>query len=133
MTTKGYIHIYTGNGKGKTTAALGLALRAAGAGKTIFFAQFVKGRPYSEITAINNLIPNITIKQFGRRCFIKNIPDKKEEGEIIKEYTKASSIIKELYFVSRKLKFTCQYRKNKTKRSPLSPFNRNRPFPRENG
>ena len=40
---KGYIHVYTGNGKGKTTAALGLALRAAGAGLKIYIAQFVKG------------------------------------------------------------------------------------------
>jgi cob(I)alamin adenosyltransferase len=45
---KGYIHIYTGNGKGKTTATLGLALRAVGAGKKVFFAQFVKGEKYSE-------------------------------------------------------------------------------------
>ena len=39
----GYVHVYTGNGKGKTTAALGLALRAAGAGWKVFFAQFAKG------------------------------------------------------------------------------------------
>jgi len=41
---KGYIHIYTGNGKGKTTAALGLALRAMGAGLKVFIAQFIKSR-----------------------------------------------------------------------------------------
>ena len=40
---KGYLHVYTGNGKGKTTAAIGLAIRAAGAGKRVFFGQFVKG------------------------------------------------------------------------------------------
>lgn len=58
---KGYMHIYTGNGKGKTTAAFGLSLRAAGAGKKVFIAQFVKGKNYSEI----EYIPEITIKQFG--------------------------------------------------------------------
>ncbi|NLH28699.1 MAG: cob(I)yrinic acid a,c-diamide adenosyltransferase [Bacteroidales bacterium] len=71
---KGYIHVYTGNGKGKTTAVLGLALRAVGAGKKVYFAQFVKGKIYSEIDAINRYIPEITVKQYGRGCFIVNEP-----------------------------------------------------------
>jgi len=70
----GYTHIYTGNGKGKTTAAFGLALRAVGAGKSVFIAQFVKGQPYSEIEAVNLFIPAITIKQYGLDCFIYNKP-----------------------------------------------------------
>jgi len=48
----GLIQLYTGNGKGKSTAALGLALRAVGAGKRVFIAQFVKGMPYSELDAL---------------------------------------------------------------------------------
>ncbi len=71
---KGYIHVYTGNGKGKTTAALGLSLRAIGAGKKVFFAQFVKGKAYSEIEAVNRYIPAITIKQYGLGCFIVEKP-----------------------------------------------------------
>jgi len=71
---KGYIQVYTGNGKGKSTAALGLALRAAGAGKRVYFAQFVKGKTYSEIKAIRKYLPDITIKQFGRGCFIVKAP-----------------------------------------------------------
>lgn len=71
---KGYIHVYTGNGKGKTTAALGLALRAVGAGKKVYFAQFVKGEIYSEIDAINRYIPEITVKQYGQGCFIVDEP-----------------------------------------------------------
>lgn len=74
MKSKGYIHIYTGNGKGKTTAAFGLALRAVGAGKKVYFAQFVKGRTYSEIEAVNKFLPDITIKQYGLGCFIVNKP-----------------------------------------------------------
>lgn len=70
------MHVYTGNGKGKTTAALGLALRACGAGKKVFFAQFIKGKPYSEIEAINKFLPQITIKQYGLDCFIYNEPTK---------------------------------------------------------
>lgn len=71
---KGYIQVYTGNGKGKTTAAFGLALRAAGAGKKVYFAQFVKGKTYSEIKAIQKYVPDIVIKQFGRDCFIVKAP-----------------------------------------------------------
>jgi len=70
----GYLHVYTGNGKGKTTAAFGLALRAAGAGKQVFFAQFVKGKMYSEIKAVQSWIPSITLRQYGRGCFIVKKP-----------------------------------------------------------
>ncbi|HNS17829.1 MAG TPA: cob(I)yrinic acid a,c-diamide adenosyltransferase [Bacteroidales bacterium] len=74
MNTRGYIQVYTGNGKGKTTAALGLAIRAAGAGKKVFMAQFVKGRPYSEQELIEQHLPQITIRQYGLGCFIINNP-----------------------------------------------------------
>jgi cob(I)alamin adenosyltransferase len=71
---KGYIQIYTGNGKGKTTAALGLALRAAGAGKKVFFAQFVKGQIYSEVKALRQFIPLVNVKQYGLKSFIRKTP-----------------------------------------------------------
>ena len=74
MKSKGYIQVYTGHGKGKTTAAFGLSLRAAGAGKKVFFAQFIKGRTYSEIEAVRKFVPGITIKQYGRGCFITGKP-----------------------------------------------------------
>lgn len=68
------IHIYTGDGKGKTTAAMGLALRACGAGWKIFIAQFVKGKPYSELEAFRHLSEWITVRQYGRECFIHHTP-----------------------------------------------------------
>ncbi len=71
---KGYVHIYTGNGKGKTTAALGLAIRAAGAGLQVFLAQFVKGRQYSELNALKRLDDQITVEQFGLPHFINGKP-----------------------------------------------------------
>ena len=75
---KGYIQVYTGNGKGKTTAARGLALRAAGAGKKIFIGQFVKGREYSELKAIRENLKDIEIRQYGLECFIINEPAEKD-------------------------------------------------------
>jgi cob(I)alamin adenosyltransferase len=71
---KGYVHLYTGNGKGKTTAALGLALRAAGAGLKVFIAQFAKGVATSELKSLRKLSKFITVKRFGRRSFIKSNP-----------------------------------------------------------
>lgn len=75
---KGYIHIYMGNGKGKTTAAFGLAIRAALAGKKVFIGQFVKNMRYNE-TKIENYISNIVIKQFGRGCFIIENPEEEDK------------------------------------------------------
>ncbi|GBE31159.1 MAG TPA: cob(I)yrinic acid a,c-diamide adenosyltransferase [Nitrospirae bacterium] len=62
---KGYIQVYTGNGKGKTTAALGLAVRAAGAGLSVFIAQFIKRRQCSEHTALEKFDDLIVVKQYG--------------------------------------------------------------------
>ncbi len=70
---QGLVQVYTGNGKGKTTAAFGLALRAAGAGLQVFIAQFVKGMDYSELDALRRF-DEITLKQFGTGCFIFGNP-----------------------------------------------------------
>lgn len=70
MKEKGYIQVYTGNGKGKTTASLGLAIRAAGAGYKVFIGQFLKTGDYSEIKALGRFDDLITVKQFGAPRFI---------------------------------------------------------------
>ena len=75
---KGYVQVYTGDGKGKTTAALGLALRAVGNDFKVFIAQFVKGLEYCEIKALKRLNDSITVKQYGRGCFIQNNPTKED-------------------------------------------------------
>lgn len=62
---KGYIQVYTGNSKGKTTAALGLALRAAGAGHKVFIGQFIKKGKTSEHKALERFKDFIEIRQFG--------------------------------------------------------------------
>ena len=65
---KGYTQVYTGNGKGKTTAALGLALRASGHGMHTYIGQFMKGQHYGELDALRDH-PHITIEQYGDvRC-----------------------------------------------------------------
>lgn len=75
MPINGRIQVYTGNGKGKTTAAFGLALRAAGRGYRTYIAQFVKGMHYAELDSIEKFLSEfITIKQYGRGCFINGKP-----------------------------------------------------------
>ena len=68
---KGLIHVYTGNGKGKTTAALGLALRAIGHDYKVFMLQFMKGsKNYGEIIAAEKYLPGFTIVQSGLETFV---------------------------------------------------------------
>jgi len=71
---QGYVHILTGNGKGKTTAALGLSIRAAGAGMKVYFAQFIKKGDYSEIRALRRFADQITVRQFGLGRFTDHNP-----------------------------------------------------------
>jgi cob(I)alamin adenosyltransferase len=69
---KGLIQIYTGNGKGKTTAALGIALRAAGQGLNVLILQFMKRQEnIGEIKIIESAHLPIKIEQYGRRVFFK--------------------------------------------------------------
>jgi len=70
LLSKGFIQIYTGNGKGKTTAALGQALRAAGRGLKTFIVQFMKNCPYGEIHSLSLLNDWITIEQYGNEMFV---------------------------------------------------------------
>ena len=74
---KGYIQIYTGNGKGKTTAAFGLALRAVGAGLRVYIGQFIKGRDCAEIKGLSLLGELICLERFGSGHWI----DREKEQE----------------------------------------------------
>jgi cob(I)alamin adenosyltransferase len=71
---KGYIQVYTGDGKGKTTAALGLAVRALGAGLRVYIGQFIKSGDYSEIKLLRARFPEIALQQFGSGRFIRRAP-----------------------------------------------------------
>ncbi len=90
---QGYVQIYTGNGKGKTTAALGLALRAAGAGLQVFIGQFIKGVHYSELNSLKMLSSSITIKQFGRGFIYNNQPSNEDQMLAQQGFAEAEEIV----------------------------------------
>jgi cob(I)alamin adenosyltransferase len=82
---KGLVQVYTGNGKGKTTAAFGLALRAIGRGLKVYVIQFIKGGfDYGELYVVDKL-PNLTLKAFGRGKFVTEKPAGKEDVELAEE------------------------------------------------
>lgn len=67
--TKGLVQVYTGNSKGKTTASLGISLRAVGHGFKVYIIQFMKGSSYyGELYSIQKLYPYMQIRQYGRSC-----------------------------------------------------------------
>lgn len=80
----GYVQIYTGAGKGKTTAAIGLAIRALGAGKKVLFLQFMKDKAYSEHNLLPNISPDLKLMTFGKPFFIARKEDL--DPETIKEW-----------------------------------------------
>ena len=90
--SKGSINIFTGEGKGKTTAALGEAIKAAGDEKKVFIGQFLKNKNYSEINTIKKYFDSITIEQFGTGEFINGKPTQNE----IKAAQKGLERIKEI-------------------------------------
>ncbi|MEW6684600.1 MAG: cob(I)yrinic acid a,c-diamide adenosyltransferase [Candidatus Edwardsbacteria bacterium] len=91
----GTVQVYTGDGKGKTTAALGQALRASGHGLKVFVIQFMKGsKNYGELKAVKSF-PNFTIEQYGLDTFVKKgAPSEKDLELAQKGFNKAKEIIK---------------------------------------
>jgi len=82
---KGIVQVYTGKGKGKTSAAFGLALRAIGRGLKVYIVQFIKGGfDYGELYVIDRL-PNLELKAYGRGKFITQKPPEQEDIELAEE------------------------------------------------
>ena len=82
---QGLVQVYTGNGKGKTSAAFGLALRAIGRGLKVYIVQFIKGGfDYGELYVVDRL-PNLKLKAFGRGEFVTEKPPGKEDVELAQE------------------------------------------------
>ena len=91
---KRYVQIYTGDGKGKTTAAIGLAMRAVGAGLKVFIGQFVKGMYYSELKSLARFSPQLVVKQFGREKFVHNRPAEEDYRAAHAGYEEVRELVK---------------------------------------
>ena len=93
---KGLVQVYTGNGKGKTSAAFGLALRAIGRGFKVYVIQFIKGGfDYGELHIVDKL-PNMKLAAFGRGKFITDVSPSGEDAKLAKEALKlATKVVNE--------------------------------------
>jgi cob(I)alamin adenosyltransferase len=89
---KGYVQIYTGDGKGKTTAAIGLATRMAGAGGKVFIVRFMKGRPSSEYEALGKL-DNVQFESFGSTNFVYDVPAHEDGAMAMDGLARAEAVI----------------------------------------
>jgi cob(I)alamin adenosyltransferase len=90
--SKGYTHIYTGNGKGKTTAAFGVAVRMLMIGKRVYVGQFIKGMKYSE-TRLTEYFETLTCEQYGLECFIEKDPEPEDFERAKEGYRRALEIV----------------------------------------
>ena len=82
---RGLVQVYTGDGKGKTSAAFGLALRAVGRGLKVYVIQFIKGGfDYGELYVVERL-PNFRLKSFGRGKFVTDFPPTEDDVKLAKE------------------------------------------------
>ncbi len=92
---QGRVQVYTGNGKGKTTASLGLAFRAAGHGLRVGILQFMKGSTvYGELEAARRMVPEISIEQVGRDTFVsRDNPDPEDRRMAREGFEKAKKMV----------------------------------------
>ncbi|AGL01356.1 cob(I)yrinic acid a,c-diamide adenosyltransferase [Desulfoscipio gibsoniae] len=97
---QGLVQVYTGNGKGKTTASLGLALRAIGHGYKVFMLQFMKGsKDYGEIQAAEKYLPNLIIVQSGLETFVsRDNPSRTDIELAIQGLNTARKVISEGHY-----------------------------------
>lgn len=83
---KGYVQVYTGDGKGKTTAALGLALRAAGAGMKVYIGQYLKQGCYNELESLKRYSDQVVIEQFGTGQYVFGDPTDEDRRAAAKAF-----------------------------------------------
>lgn len=94
MAKRGLVMVITGDGKGKTTAAFGQALRAVGQGYKVCIIQFMKGRKYGEVLAVERYLPDITIIQAGLDSFVmRDKPTQQDVALATQGLEKAKEVI----------------------------------------
>lgn len=91
---KGYVHIYTGDGKGKTTGAIGLAMRSLMRGRKVFMGQFIKGMYYGELD-LQKTFENLTIHQYGTDCFIDREVSEEDRRRAWEGLTEMREVLRE--------------------------------------
>jgi cob(I)alamin adenosyltransferase len=90
---RGCVQVYTGDGKGKTSAALGLALRAAGAGLRVLIVQFAKAQASAELASLERLAESITVKRYGAARFIDGSPSPEDRVAATKGLADAAAAL----------------------------------------
>lgn len=95
MLKEGYIQVYTGYGKGKTTAAVGLTIRALGAGLKVAFLQFFKPPTSSEVKILKQFSPQLFYANFHTQGFVKGVPSQTLKNEIEKGIHLFTRLLKE--------------------------------------
>ena len=93
--SRGYVQVYTGDGKGKTTAALGLAMRACGAGLKVYIGQFIKEMVYGEVNILRERFPEVTVELFGTEegCIVGRAPNDSDVAAARKGLQRAREIL----------------------------------------
>lgn len=86
---RGYVQVYTGNGKGKTTASFGMVLRAAAVGMKIYIGQFGKSDEFNEIKILNSRFPEVILEQYGSGHFILDAGEQNEQKQALMGYERA--------------------------------------------
>ena len=90
---KGYIQVYTGEGKGKTTCAVGLTIRAVGARLKVAFFQFFKPDTSSEVNILKSFYPQVYYKNFGKGDFVKNKIDSEIKKLILEGWEETKKLV----------------------------------------
>jgi len=97
MFQAGYTQVYTGEGKGKSTTALGLALRTVCAGGRVYIGQFFKGANYAELKA-QELLPGLTVEQFGLPSFVRGADISEDREMAVRGMNRVEEALESEYF-----------------------------------